>query len=1432
MLSTATLVPSAILLIRRTPSPPGPGSIGPHRMVCVEFRLLGPIEVLVRGGPVPLGGRQRRTVLAILLVGGGEQVSTDRLIDDLWGDAPPAAARKTVQSHVAHLRKALNAEGEVLRSTGDGYTMSIDHGQLDVRRFERLVEEGRSLRSRDAHRSAEKFAQALSLFRGTPLSGVADDAFSLRVEASRLEDLRLSVREDHLDARLATGEASTVIVETKRLVAEHPLRERLWALLMIALYRAGQQGEALRTFSRMRQVLVEELGIEPSADLRDLEQRILDQDPTLVESVQVPPFSAAPSAPSVRNPYKGLRAFDEDDSADFFGREELVRRLRERMEARGGIRLVVLAGPSGAGKSSVVRGGLIPELRENEREIVVMFPGRDPFDALARAMARVTGESAVDVLDRVQAGGPLSDRPMVVVVDQLEELFTLAEPDDADRFLTLMSDGIDLVQWVATVRTDFLDRLLNHTNLGAVLEDLVVLVPPLQDHEVAAAVTGPARQVGVEVEPELVSEIIRDVKARPGALPLLQFSITDTFERGHTGTLTVADYQAAGGIFGALSRRADELYESMDEADRRAARQLLLALVTMTETGEGVRRRVLQETAMSLSVGHGNLQKVVERLGVLRLLTFDQDPETGQATVEVAHEALITEWPRLAQWVADTREDLRVRQRLSAATREWVGSHRDNGFLLTGSRLGRFAEWASTTDLELASTEQDYLGSSLEAQRLQQRQASRTRRVIAGIVALALVVVTGFGVLFFSQRQATEEQSRIVQAADLAAAANSNLEVDPELSILLALEAVETTRRADGTVLNVAEEALHRAVLSQRLLGQVSHQGEGIAHFSPDGMSFLTSGGDPTDVEVWGVDPFELMFTLVGHTDVVFDAVFDSSGSRIATASRDGSLRVWNTTDGQLDLTFDVEGTPLVPAFSNDGTLLAATSIEGYVRMWNLETEREIRVLTPPDGVTVNLAFSPDDSLLAVTRVTLSLEVLSPLMFDVRTGLSTTLEGQGARDIGFTPDGSRILTAGDDGTVRIWDTESGEELRAYTGHRGPVSALQISADGSTVTSSGELDVKVWDLITLETKAEVFGHSGNVWANDLNPTADLLLTASKPDGTTRLWDLSPNWSRELIGLPNPHGLGGVGFSPVDGNLVTSGATHAVSVWDVDTGQERRIFEGAEHVSRLDIDPTGTFLATAGSGGVELHDFSSGEAIATLLPGIVTLDVDLGPQGMLATASIDAIRLWGSHTGPGEVLSELHGISVAFNPAATVLAMSLSEPGIQAFVEVRELDTGETIATLTEHSTNLVRGLAFNQDGDLLATASDDTTAILWDTTTFELLHRLEGHGAAVLNAVFDPSRPQIATASADWTVKIWDVDTGSLRLTLPAQQGLADLAYSPDGRYLAAIGTHGLVTVFMLDLDELMHEASNRMTRWWTQAECLQYLQTEECPPAP
>ncbi|CAN5834353.1 hypothetical protein BH23ACT4_BH23ACT4_07530 [soil metagenome] len=1373
-------------------------------------------------------------MLSILLVNVGASVRTDLLIDELWGDTPPKAARKTVQAHIAHLRKALNADGEVLTATNNGYVVRVDDDSIDAKRCEAMVENGRSLLIDHPRRAVTVLSDALDLFRGTPFSGVADDAFSLRVEATRLEELRMTAVEGLLEARLAVGDATRVITATNRLVAEHPLRERLWALQMLALYREGRQGEALQAYSRVRQVLAEELGIDPSPSLQDLDRRILEQDPTLTSAQSVGVVSRADSEPTVRNPYKGLRTFDENDAADFFGRDELVRRLRARLDARDDDRLMVLAGPSGGGKSSVVRAGLIPEMRQHGYEVVVVYPGRDPFGAVAKATAEVTGESAEEVLSRMVAGGAPAAGRLVVVLDQFEELFTMTDPDDADRFLDLLAVDNDRVQWVVTVRADFLDRILTHPVLGARLEEALVLVPPLQDHEVEAAVTRPARRVNVPVEPDLVAEIVRDVRSRPSALPLLQYSLTDTFERRRGDKLTLGDYRSSGGISGALSRRVDELYDRMDREEKEAIRQLLLSLVTVTEEGEAVRQRVDREMLMRLPAGREAVQQVVERLGAYRLLTFDSAPGTNEPTVEVAHEALISEWPRLARWVDDHHEDLRLRQRLSAASREWTDSGRERGFLMTGGRLEQFSGWAEVTDLELGALQKEYLESSLKESRAQEQRSSRIRRLIVGGLMVAVIVTAGLGLFALSERRISAEQARVVRAADLAAAAVSNLETDPELSILLAIEAVETTRMVDGTVLKVAEEVLHRAVLSHRLLGRVDHNGQGIAHFSPDGRSFVSSAEDPTTLQVWSADPFELKLTLRGHANQIIDAVFDPTGERIATTSpADGTVRVWASITGELVTMFDTDGAnPAIPVFSNDGTRVAATDFYGPTRVWDLETG-EVLELAPAEGTafTLNLEFSPDDSLLAVARnVDGTTEKTGPMIYDLATGeLKGTLEGhQGdVTDIGFTPDGARVVTSSRDGTVRVWDVESGETIGIYTGHDDSVQDLQISKDGSAVASSGSADVRVWDLETLETTATIVGHSGAVDGIDLSPGGDLLLTASNSDGTTRLWDLRPFWSHELAGLPGP-ALGqsaGLSYSPDGAILAASRDVDLVTLWDTSKWSEFDSFQSWN--GRMEFGPDGSLLATAGFGGVKLHDLTD-DAVADVLAGTFVADVTVGPRGLLVTGTSDGVRVWRPPGyGEGEVISTAHTLAVAIDPEARLVASAHQDDAENFWVEIREVDGGELVEMLSEHRGPVV-GLAFDRSGERMVSVGHDATGIIWNTTSFTPLHRLEGHTAFVKAAAFDPTRPNVATGASDGSVKIWDVETGMLRLTLPAQGALTDVAYSPDGRHLAAISPEGFVTVYLLEVEELLEVASGRPTRGWSEAECLQYLQTDEC----
>ena len=251
--------------------------------------------------------------------------------------------------------------------------------------------------------------------------------------------------------------------------------------------------------------------------------------------------------------------------------------------------------------------------------------------------------------------GPLADQAVVLIVDQFEELFTLADSAGRDTFLGAMATAVTrpggAVRVIATLRADFFDHALLDPVLARLLDEGLELVPPLADHEVAAAISEPAQRVGVTVEAALVAEMVRDVASRPAALPLLQFVLTDLFDRASGGTLGLADYRASGGILGSLTRRADDLYSSMDDTDKEATRQIYLRLVTIGDEAQHVRRRVTRSELLQLSLPGEAVERVLRRHGEHRLLAFDREPVTGEATVEVPHESLLREWSRLRDWI-------------------------------------------------------------------------------------------------------------------------------------------------------------------------------------------------------------------------------------------------------------------------------------------------------------------------------------------------------------------------------------------------------------------------------------------------------------------------------------------------------------------------------------------------------------------------------------------------------------------------------------------------------------------------------------------------------------------------------------------------------------------------------------------------------------
>jgi basic membrane lipoprotein Med (substrate-binding protein (PBP1-ABC) superfamily)/DNA-binding SARP family transcriptional activator/class 3 adenylate cyclase len=757
----------------------------------LRFCFLGPLEVFGpdrgtgSGAPdvrlAELGPPKQRAVLAILLLHAGEIVPIDRLIDLVWGEHPPRTAGHSIQIYASALRKTLEpAAGRPLILTRPpGYLMEADPDSIDARQFERLVEEGaRLLAAGDPARGAATLHTALRLWRGQPLADFAYEEFA-QADIRRLQELRLTAIENLSQAQLAIGGAPEVLPILETAIREDPLRERLREVQMLALYRSGRYPEALRGYQDFRQLLAEELGLDPSPAVQQLHERILLHDASLGPETAQPERETA-----VRNPYKGLRPFSEEDAEDFFGRGALVQNLLEGMVK--GVPLLAAVGPSGSGKSSVVAAGLIPALRSGAIDgsedwvIAQMQPGTNPFGELAAALLRAFAPRHTSLGERLdeEEGSliatavqslPVGGR-IVLVIDQFEELFTMDDERSRERFLAELVSAVEapriLSHAVICLRGDFYDRPLMHPELARVLVPGVVNVLPMTPGEIEEAVVEPARVAGVEVEPALLAELTADTVHQPGALPLLQYALTELFDRRTGSVLTLGDYRAVGGLPGALSRRAEELYGNLDEGERQATRQVLLRLVNLGQGARDSRRRAALRELTALGVDPVALSDVLEKFGRHRLVSFDRDPLTGDATVEVAHEALLWEWERLAAWIDVYRSDLRRRDTLLHAVNEWEASGRNPDYLLRGSRLEEFETWSRDTRLRLAERERLFLDAAAEQreanrareesrQTLQRRLERRARRRLVGLIAAIAMLVaaaTYGGLLWLGNR--------------------------------------------------------------------------------------------------------------------------------------------------------------------------------------------------------------------------------------------------------------------------------------------------------------------------------------------------------------------------------------------------------------------------------------------------------------------------------------------------------------------------------------------------------------------------------------------------------------------------------------------------------------------------------------------------------
>ena len=1078
------------------------------------------------------------------------------------------------------------------------------------------------------------------------------------------------------------------------------------------------------------------------------------------------------------NPYKGLRAFCEGDAQDFFGREGLLQQLLIRLGEGGELsRFLAVVGPSGSGKSSVVKAGLIPALRRGALPgseqwfILEMMPGAHPLEELEAALLRVAVNPPTSLMEQftsdnrgliraVRRSLPVDPNiELVLVIDQFEETFTLVQNENERvRFLGLLVaaalDEASRIRIIVTLRADFIDRPLAYMDFGEILRQRMEIVLPLTTDEMESAIASPAGRLGLTLEPGLVSTMLHDLADQPGALPLLQFALTELFEKREANTLTKSAYQQIGGVLGALGRRAEEVYNGLTPECQLIAKQLFLRLVTLGEGVEDTRRRALIAELESLNLGNTITSKeytrsftaTLDAFGRARLLSFDRDPGTRGPTVEVAHEAILREWSRLREWLNESRADVRIERQLANAASEWQEADRDSSFLMTGSRLEQFEGWAANTSVALTQEERAFVDASIaERDRREMEERARQQRELEAAQKLAQ-----------TERAHAEEQTH---SANRLRIRNRMITTVGSIAVLLALLAgtfgVQSNQNATVAQNNAAtaqiakDNALNAQATAQaeRSIAQQQALINSVRELSSEANANLISDPErsilialqalnktyslngtvmPEAEEALhnAVQASRIELTLNGHTDQVWNAVFSPDGKLIASGSEDGTAKIWDAATGKELLTLKASTNRGVNGvdFSPDGKTLATADADSTARIWDVATGKELMTL---NGHTDRVQC-----------------------------------------VDFSPDGTRLATASNDHTVRIWDVATGKQLLMLTEENdGEIYWVTFNSTGTRVATAIQKDnegwASVWNIETGEKLFTVDQGTSRIAAAAFSPDDSILATASA-DQTAKLWD-AHNGNRIKTFYGHSEALTNVKFSPDGTKLATASWDRSAIIWNVATGQEILTLNGhTRDVNTVAFNPAGNLLVTASSDKtIRVWNVAASHEYQTFVNG----------------PKVDFIK----------------GAELAYSPDGTKLVAANSdlEP------KVWDLKTGDVLFTLKGH-TDLVSYATFNQDGTLIGTASNDGTAKVWDATTGKELLTLVGHTNLVFGIDFSPDGKYIATSGFDQTAKLWDAKTGKNIRTLIYKDWIFSVAFSPDGKMLAAGSRSGVGIIWEVE----------------------------------
>lgn len=1306
-----------------------------HLASSIEVRLLGSVRATTAGGcAINLGGPMPKVVLVRLALRAGEVVSTNSLVDTLWGEDPPPTARRSLQAHVAKLRAALGADDGPLRSSGRGYVLDLPRSRVDVLRIEDLIQSARAQMSINPIRAAELIAGCRDDWTGAPLTDLEDQE-TLSAERERLQRLKGELDEIEADLQVALGNPAASLPQLERAVVADPTHEPNWVRLITAYYATGRQRDALNAYGRASATLLDRLGVDPSPQLKQLELQILRQEMPVTDGR----FSC---------PYKGLVSYQIADGADFYGRSDTTDEL-VNLVLRAPVGFVV--GPSGVGKSSVLRAGLahrvlsgqIPELLT----VSVMTPGPQPLRSLYAA-------GQADLL----------------IVDQFEELFTLT--DDLSRrqeFLDemLASARMNRTRVLISVRADFYGHCLSLAGVSKILGRYQVNLSAMSKVGLSEAIEGPATQAGLVVEQALLDTLIAEVADRSGALPLLSHALSETWRRRSGSTLTLGAYRQSGSISGAISATAERLYGGLVAGQRQQLERLFQHLVE-PGTGSAHTRRVVSRAEIDEAGFYADL---IDRLVAARLLTTTTDQ------VEIAHEALITAWPRLTEWMDSERDNIVAHQRLARAASAWMASGKDDADLYRGNKLRAALTWRSEVAPRLSMQESeflDYSEASEEDEANRQRRTNRRLKVLAGVSVVTLVAALSATVIAVGRSRDADRRREQAEVNQLVAAIASD----------------ESLTRVD--LLRTAA-ALHAR------------------SSTPDSMGFL-------------LDSIVQSPGLVSTSDLELFAIpaegpLTSSGMALLALDLQGRLIVVNGVTLEIER-IPTNVSPVVVTRVGDRTIgvvrdFDRNSGEASYAVVDVATQR---VLGPPTVVgeeASSVALSQNGLLLGLgydagvaTAARIDVIEVSSGSIVSRLGIETST----LSELEFAANGSLLSVVVDGSSLELW--EVGDRSRVLRtndpGLSQAVTATAFNAQGNAV-AVGRRDgtVEIWRAAATDGKGEgdVRGDdtgNGEIWrsvrAGRLHSSAatwvefdtdDARVVSSAIDGSAVVWD-----AQSGSPLTDPVRFSSSGalvsfFDPESLEVITIDSTGSTWRWSESTRGGLVSAIPATSGRRPSHDAMGWIGVADGAAVVMAAD-----EVIPLGTDQIVLDAVNGPSGDVVLVGEDRLE-WRRDEAP--VLSfPVAGREVAGRFAVASNVLAFVDPARNRIIVIDEsgatvdrigIDPSRKVATLDVNrlGTDLVYSTTtgeliwysldildaavllkaghgydghFTADGRIVAVGVDGVQLIDLDEPNSPIA---QGFGRGAVGIAYEQGGPIAATLDADGVLRLWDLASGGQRV---------------------------------------------------------------------